>query len=55
MTCKFHNKCGIFSLNNTACIRDYGDYCGKYKDLAYGRVRAIVEKEKRVKLSVRGD
>ena len=46
MTCKFAKKCQFYSLNCMACTHGGGDYCGAYKNLKYGRVKAIVEKEK---------
>ncbi len=46
MTCKFAKKCQFYSLNCYSCTHGDDDYCGAYKNLKYGRVKAIVEKEK---------
>jgi hypothetical protein len=46
MTCKFAKKCQFYSLKNIMCTLGGNDYCGAYKNLKYGRVKAIVEKEK---------
>ncbi|MGD0451790.1 MAG: hypothetical protein ABSA79_12145 [Candidatus Bathyarchaeia archaeon] len=45
MTCKFARKCQLYSTCCLACTLDGGDYCGAYKNLKYGRIRAIVERE----------
>jgi hypothetical protein len=31
-------KCNLYSLNSYTCNHGGGDYCGKYRDLKYGRV-----------------
>jgi hypothetical protein len=46
MTCKFDKKCGFYSLDSTICIRGGSDFCGAYKNQAYGRVKVIAKKEK---------
>ena len=48
MACKFNKKCQFYSLNCFACRFGGSNYCGAYKNLEYGRVKAIVEKEKGV-------
>ena len=45
MTCKFGRKCQLYSAGCLACTLDGGDYCGAYKNLKYGRIKAIVERE----------
>lgn len=46
MACKFVKKCQFYSSFCIACKLGGGDYCGAFKNLEYGRVKAIVEKEK---------
>jgi hypothetical protein len=41
--CEFAKKCGLYSLDSYTCNHGGGDYCGKYKDLKYGRVQKMKE------------
>jgi hypothetical protein len=46
LTCKFSKICDFYAFSSVVCKRGSNDYCGAYKNLAYGRVIEIVEKEK---------